>query len=231
MKCHSSRTKSLPGTLNWTLEASPLTPERWDTYSKSPSVLHLSTHVQVERTNQDAVAAAIQAGSAHSVRCGSIRRPVERTECLVSRSSVTRRVFVRKGFLSGAKVRKALFRLMARLSRSNNEVTKSTGESDTYASDAIGCEHVVAVGDRCVACLDKPQMLRKSGDGRVWIEHDLGPVHAVHAPVQRMMTTVADVDRNASILGFKYGMAQLTFHVISRLFREEKRFEMLFSIS
>ena len=49
------------------------------------------------------------------------------------------------------------------------------------------------------------------------IEHNLGAVDAVHHPVLRMMSAVANVNGYFAPLGIKYRVTERTLHIIRRL--------------
>ena len=78
---------------------------------------------------------------------------------------------------------------------------------DTYRTNSIGCKNVIAVCDRCTSSLDWPNRLRQTIDGSVRIEYDFSTIQTVHKPVQRMVSTIADIDCNLTVLGIEHWMS------------------------
>ena len=65
---------------------------------------------------------------------------------------------------------------------------------------------ILTISNGCISSFNRPHRLTESAHSRGRIEHNFGAVQSVHHPVLRMMTTVADVDRNATPLGLKNRM-------------------------
>lgn len=63
-------------------------------------------------------------------------------------------------------------------------------------------------------------MIPEQSDGGRGVKDDLGSMNAVHQPIERVVSTVADVHSNLSKLCLEDTMTGVAFHIIRRLEEE-----------
>mmetsp|Transcript_11077 Transcript_11077/g.16184 ORF Transcript_11077/g.16184 Transcript_11077/m.16184 type:complete len:308 (-) Transcript_11077:189-1112(-) len=95
----------------------------------------------------------------------------------------------------------------------------ATGE---FVGECLGANAVVAgdevvVGDCRATCLDRPHRLTERSDGCGRVEHDFSSVQAEPHPVERVVTTVADVDGDFAKSSVEHWPSSVTLHVVGRL--------------
>lgn len=83
-------------------------------------------------------------------------------------------------------------------------------------SDSIDSNGKVMICYGSISCFNTPQWFRKSINCCWWIKDYFCSVQAKGHPMQRMMTSIADIDSNFSKLCFKDWMSCLSLHVITR---------------
>lgn len=64
--------------------------------------------------------------------------------------------------------------------------------------------------------------LPQSSNGSRGVEDDLSSIHAVHEPIEWMMTAVANIHSNLPKLCLEHCVASVALHVICRLSRKHK---------
>lgn len=73
------------------------------------------------------------------------------------------------------------------------------------------------IGNGCISGLDWPQGLTESSGGGRGVEDDLGPVDAVHEPVEGVVTPKANVHCDPPKPSLEHRVAQVSLHVVGRL--------------
>ena len=74
---------------------------------------------------------------------------------------------------------------------------------EMFSANSVDISGKVAPSDRSTSSFDSPHRLRKCADSRGGVKNDLRAVKSVAHPVEGMVSTVADIDRDFAEIGFK----------------------------